>query len=69
MSTEQLGQLKAIISESGLKMGFIAKEIGISRPSLINRLSGAQEFKLSEVDRLRSLLNLSSDAVIHIFFS
>lgn len=62
-------KLKDLIETSGLKLGYVAKEMGLSYGSLDKKLSGKIEFKTTEIAILKSLLNLSDKDVIIIFFN
>lgn len=50
--------LLAMINTSGLKKTFIAKELGISVPSLWRKVRGITEFKPSEIVKLCNLLGI-----------
>ena len=62
--------LKEKISQSGLKAGFIAKNVGISRASLWNKVNNSRAFTVPEMEKLCAVLKIKSprerDA---IFFS
>ncbi|GKH02820.1 hypothetical protein CE91St54_42080 [Hungatella hathewayi] len=51
--------LRKKISESGLKLQFIAEKLGISRYALSMKLDNRSEFKTSEVATLCELLGIS----------
>lgn len=58
------------ISESGLKMQFIAIKLGISRYALSMKIDNKTEFKTSEVTILCDLLGITSlDEKESIFFA
>lgn len=61
--------LKAKVSESGLKKGFIAEQLGISRTGYGLKENGRNEFTASEIQTMRKLLNLSDREVRVIFLS
>lgn len=52
--------LKEKISQSGLKTNYIAKNIGISRASLWNKVNNVRAFTVPEMDRLCAVLNIKS---------
>ena len=54
-------KLKDLIETSGLKLGYVAKEMGLSYGLLDKKLSGKIEFKTTEIAILKSLLNLSGE--------
>lgn len=55
------------IEKSGLKRIFLAKEIGISRQALAQKIDGVQDFRLSEAAKLANLLGLSKTERHNIF--
>ena len=57
--------LKAEITRAGIKKTDLAKELGISVNTLINKLNGKKEFKLSEV---QVILKKFPDKDIDILF-
>lgn len=61
--------LKAKVSASGLKKGFIAEQLGISRAGYGLKENGRNEFTASEIQTMRKLLNLSDREVRVIFLS
>lgn len=63
-----LEKLRNLIDDSGLKMNFIASELNLSRESLYYKLEGKTEFKVSEVQKLTRVLNMSNDMRNIIFF-
>ena len=60
-------KLNLRIEESGLKRHFIAEQMGISYMGFYKKVKGTNEFKASEIAKLKSLLNLSSMDVDEIF--
>ena len=67
MTNEKL--LEQIIKESGLKRGYIAEKLGITRWGLLNKLTNQTEFKASEIAALQDLLRLDNETRDEIFFS
>lgn len=63
------GLLREVISESGLKLGFIADELGITRYALALKINNETEFKASEIFSLQKILNLSNSKRDKIFFA
>ena len=61
-------RLRAVISESGLKLSFIAKKIGITPYGLSLKIENKNEFKASEIQTLKEMLNLSNKERDSIFF-
>lgn len=61
-------KLKKLVEESGLKKQFISKKLGISYNSYLRKEQGKNEFKLSEVQILKSIFGLNPNDVNDIFF-
>jgi len=59
--------LKQKIDESGLKVGFIAKKLGITAQGFYYKMNGRNEFKASEIKILKDILHLSEDEITLIF--
>lgn len=57
------------ISESGLKLRYIAEKLGISYPCLKRKVSGRAQFWQREIMILAELLRLSSGDIKAIFLS
>lgn len=60
--------LREAIDRSGLKLQFIADEIGITRQSLSSKIDGIYDFRLGEVAKLAKLIGLTTAERNHIFF-
>lgn len=61
--------LKAKIIAQGFTRAEMAKKIGISLTTLNYKLNGRQEFKLSEVKKICTILNLNKTEREKIFFT
>lgn len=62
--------LKKLIQESGLKLSFIADQLGISRYALYKKIDGAVQFTGKEIKIMCKLLKLKSWAKIRpVFFA
>ena len=61
--------LRKKIEDSGMTMSFIAKQSGIVRETLYNRLNGIGEFTASEIVGLSRVLRLSEKERNHIFLN
>lgn len=57
------------INDSGLKLSYIAANIGLSYAGLRKKLDGETDFKASEIVALSDLLNLSKSDRDYIFLS
>lgn len=68
MTNESLNTLKNKIANSGYKVAYIADQMEISRPALLNRLNGRYSFRVTEANVLRNLLRLSDEETLQIFF-
>lgn len=61
-------RLIQIIEESGVRKGFIADKLGISRTALDNKLKKGVDFKAQEMFVLMDILHLTQDEAREIFF-
>ena len=61
--------LKDSIKMSGLKLSYIAEQLGLSRQGLANKLRGDRRFTVNEVYDLRRLLGLTAGQAERIFFA
>lgn len=52
--------LKQVIDESGLKIGFIASFVGISRQLLWKKVNNLTPFNQYEIDKLCEVLKITS---------
>jgi hypothetical protein len=52
--------LEKIIKDSGLKKGYIADQLGITRYGLAKKISNESEFKTSEVEKLSRILGINN---------
>ena len=61
--------LKSKMKDSGMTVVAIARQSGISRETLYNRLKGVGEFTASEIDTLTKTLRLTKKEQEKIFFA
>ncbi|MCI7631615.1 MAG: helix-turn-helix transcriptional regulator [Oscillospiraceae bacterium] len=61
--------LRKKIKQSGYKIQFIAKKLGISYQGLLNKINNKSEFRAKEIQILHDLLNLTEDERVAIFFT
>ena len=52
-------QIRAYIESQGLKLGHVARVLGISSSALHQKLNDESDFKVSEADRLSAMLGLA----------
>lgn len=52
--------LKEVIEKSGLKIGFIAEFVGISRQGLWNKINNITAFNQYEIDKMCEVLKITS---------
>ena len=64
-----IDMLSMVISKSGLKIGYIAERLGLTREGLYRKLRGQTEFKVSELAILQRVLRLSDADIKAIFFA
>lgn len=62
-------ELKKRIRASGLKIRYLAEQLGISHEAMYNKVKGKSEFKASEMAALAKLLKLSDKDIPLIFFN
>lgn len=60
--------LRDKIEKSGYRIGFVAKQIGLTYQGFLKKVSNKTEFKANEIQGLCVLLNLSSAEKEAIFF-
>lgn len=63
-----VNDLKAEITRNNYTINDLACELGISRSSLSRKINGITMFKQPEMLKLQSVLNLSGEKMIDIFF-
>lgn len=68
MYITNLPLLDDYIKKSGYRRDHIANFLGMSRASFIYRMTGKVDFTITDVNKLRILLNLSDADIIKIFF-
>lgn len=61
--------LKTVINDSGVKLKFIALQLGLSEYGLRRKIEGISEFKNSEIVAISELLSLSVAQRENIFFA
>ena len=61
--------LREKIDTCGFKLGYVAKQVGVSYQAFLKKLNNETEFKTSEVMILKELLHLTDDEVMEIFFT
>ncbi len=61
--------LRKKIDESGYKLRFIASKLGITYQGFLKKINNETEFKASEMQILRELLNLTDTEFEQIFFT
>lgn len=60
--------LRKKIDESGYKLRFVASKLGITYQGFLKKINNETEFKASEMQILRELLNLTDAEFEQIFF-
>lgn len=61
--------LREKIDQSGYKLRFIAKKIGITYQGLLNKINNRSEFRANEIQALYDLLGLTEEERVAIFFA
>lgn len=62
-------ELKAELVRNDLSIPEFAKRLGLSKKAMYERFNGKVPFKQNEIFKAKSLLNLSDDRIISIFFA
>lgn len=60
--------LRKKLDESGYKLRFIAKQLGITYQGFLKKINNETEFKASEIQSLKEILNLTDEERDMIFF-
>ena len=61
--------LEEAIARSGLKKGYIAERLGVSRAGLTNLIQNRAEFRASQMTLMEEILNLTPEEKNAIFFA
>lgn len=61
--------LEQVLEESGFRLEYIAKQMGLTYQGFRNKIIGKSEFKTREVSALCSILGLTSEMRDKIFFA
>ena len=61
--------LRAKLEESGYRLKFIAKKLGITYAGLFKKINNETEFKASEIQKLANMLKLDLKEKEEIFFA
>lgn len=61
--------LKEKIKNSGVKVTFLAKQLGITYMAFTNRMNGKVEFRMNEVRKIVEILHLTPEETQTIFFA
>lgn len=61
--------LRNKIDDSGYKLAYIARQLGITYQGFLKKINNETEFKASEMQILRNLLNLTDAEFEQIFFT
>lgn len=61
--------LREYIKRAGLKLQFVAEQLGLSRFALQMKIDNESEFKVSEALALAELLGMSEEEMGRIFFN
>lgn len=61
-------QIRSYIDSRGLKLGHVARVLGISSGALRQKLNDESDFKVGEADRLSAMLGLTAEQRDACFF-
>lgn len=62
-------KLKGKIAEKGYTFSSFADAVNISRPALRKRINGTADFKVSEIERVCSVLDIARAEISDYFFT
>lgn len=62
-------ELTVELVRNGLSIPEAANRIGIGKKAFYSKMKGESQFKLCEIQKLKSLLNLSAGRICEIFFA
>lgn len=57
------------IKSAGLKKAFLAEQLGVTIQAFRLKVRGKSDFKCSELQKIKVILNLSDEEFMRIFFS
>lgn len=64
--------IRELMSELAYKncsVSELAERLGLSKTSVYRKLSGKNDFTRTEIEKIKSLLELSDEALVKIFFA
>lgn len=61
--------LRSEIVKKGINVSEVAAQMGVDKATLYRRMADSGTFTIGEVEKLTSILDLSHEAAIHIFFT
>lgn len=64
---EEKTRLETAIHDRGLKVSFLAKQLGLCRSALYLKLQGKRKFRKLEIEKLTELLHLTAEEKAEIF--
>lgn len=62
-------RIKLLMASKNIKASKLAKEIGISYPTLVRKLNGEREFCNTEILKLTEIFDLNINLCANIFFN
>lgn len=63
-----LAKLKGVLVEKGGTYADMAEVLGISKTTVVNKLSGRSDFDINEANKIANWLGLSTEERLDIFF-
>lgn len=70
MNPEIIGnRLKALMAIRNIKRSYLAKELGISYNTLTKKLNGQREFDITEMWKIKEVLELDQKICADVFFN
>lgn len=62
-------EFQVALVRADMSLSELAEKIGMTRQNLSNKMLGKRDFKLSEIQKIADVLNLSEEGIGLIFFS
>lgn len=64
-----VNKLKGKMVEKGMNVETVAKSIGIDRASLYRKLNDLEKITVGDASKIKSILDISNEEAIEIFFN
>ena len=61
--------LRSVIAKKGTNVSEVATQMGVDKATLYRRIADSGSFTIGEVEKITSILDLTNDEAIAIFFA